>query len=103
MYEKMPFGLMNARATFQRAMDISFVGEKDRFMVIYIDDIIVFSISNEEQLHHLKHTFEKCRRYGISLNPKKSHFAMEEGKLLGHIVSPEGIKIYYHEFVFLTK
>jgi hypothetical protein len=41
----------------------------------------------------LKQTFEKCRRYGISLNPKKSHFSMEEGKLLGHIVSPEGIKI----------
>jgi hypothetical protein len=41
----------------------------------------------------LKKAFEKCRRYDISLNPKKSHFSMEEGKLLGHIVSPEGIKI----------
>jgi hypothetical protein len=41
----------------------------------------------------LKKTFEKCRRYGISLKPKKSHFAMEEGKILGHIVSLEGIKI----------
>jgi hypothetical protein len=41
----------------------------------------------------LKQTFEKCRRYGISLDPKKSHFFMEEGKILGHIVSPEGIKI----------
>jgi ribonuclease HI len=93
MYEKMPFGLMNAGATFQRAMDIAFVGEKDRFMVIYLDDITVFSTSDDEHLQHLKQTFEKCRRYGISLNPKKSHFSMEEGKLLGHIVSPEGIKI----------
>jgi hypothetical protein len=93
MYEKMPFGLMNAGATFQRAMDISFIGEKDRFVVIYLDDITVFSTSDEEHLQHLKQTFEKCRRYGISLNPKKSHFAMEEGNILGHIVSPEGIKI----------
>jgi hypothetical protein len=93
MYEKMPFGLMNAGATFQRAMDITFIGEKDKFMVIYLDDITVFSKSDDEHLQHLKQTFEKCRRYGISLNPKKSHFAMEEGKILGHIVSKEGIKI----------
>ena len=74
-------------------MDIAFIGEKDGFVVIYLDDITIFSASDEEHLHHLKHTFEKCRRYSISLNPKKSHFAMEEGKILGHIVSPEGIKI----------
>jgi hypothetical protein len=42
MYKNMPFGLMNAGATFQRAMDIAFIGEKDRFVVIYLDDIIVF-------------------------------------------------------------
>jgi hypothetical protein len=93
MYEKMPFGMMNAGATFQRAMDISFLGEKYRFLVIYLDDITVFSSSDEEHLQHLKLTFEKCRKYGISLNPKKPHFSMEEGNLLGHIVSREGIKI----------
>ena len=43
MYDKMPFGLMNAGATFQRAMDIAFVGEKDKFVVIYLDDITIFS------------------------------------------------------------
>jgi hypothetical protein len=43
MYDKMPFGLMNAGATFQREMDIAFIGEKDKFMVIYLDDITVFS------------------------------------------------------------
>jgi hypothetical protein len=41
----------------------------------------------------LKQTFEKCKRYDISLNPKKTHFSMEEGVLLEHIVSPKGIKI----------
>jgi hypothetical protein len=93
MYEKMPFGLMNAGATFERAMDIAFIGEKDRFVVIYLDGITIFSTSDEEHLQHLNQTFEKCRRYGISLNRKKSHFSIEEGNLLGHIVSPEGIKI----------
>jgi hypothetical protein len=93
MYDKMPFGLNNAGATFQRAMDIAFVGERDRFVVIYLDDLTVFSKSDEDHLIHLQQTFEKCRKFGLSLNPKKSHFAMQEGKLLGHIVSRDGIKI----------
>jgi hypothetical protein len=87
MYDKMPFGLMNAGATFQHAMDIAFVGERDKFVVIYLDDLTIFSKSDEDHLIHLRQTFEKCRRFGLSLNPKKSHFAMQEGKLLGHIVS----------------
>jgi len=93
MYEKMPFRLMNAGATFQRAMDIAFVGEKEKFILIYLDDIIVFSSSHEHHLKHLRKTFLKCRRYGISLNPKKSNFALKEGKLLGHIVSANGVRI----------
>ena len=76
MYDKMPFGLMNAGATFQRAMDIAFVGEKDKFVVIYLDDITVFSQSDDEHLKHLRQTFQKCRKFGLSLNPKKSHFVV---------------------------
>ena len=68
MYAIMPFGLMNAGATFQRAMDIAFVG--DKFVVIYLDDITVFSKFDEEHLDHLKKTFDKCRRFGLSLNPR---------------------------------
>jgi ribonuclease HI len=93
MYAKMPFGLMNAGATFQRAMDIAFIGERDKFVVIYLDDITVFSKSDKEHCCHLRKVFLKCRSFGISLNPKKSLFAMKEGKLLGHIVSAEGVKI----------
>ena len=74
MYDKIPFGLMNVGATFQRAMDIASIGEKEKFVVIYLDDIIVFSQSDEEHMKHLKKTFLKCRKYGLSLNPKKSHF-----------------------------
>ena len=50
MYAKMPFGLMSARETFQRAMDITFVGLKDKFVLIYIDDLTVYSNSHEEHL-----------------------------------------------------
>jgi len=62
-------------------------------VVIYLDDLTIFSKSDEDHLIHLKQTFEKCHRFGLSLNPKKSHFVMQEGKLLGHIVSRDGIKI----------
>jgi ribonuclease HI len=93
MYAKIPFGLMNAGETFQRAMDIAFIGEKDQFVVIYLDDITVFSRSDKEHCCHLRKIFSKCRRFGLSLNPKKYLFVMKEGKLLGHIVSVEGVRI----------
>jgi hypothetical protein len=93
MYVKMPFGLMNTGATFQREMDISFVDELGRFIVIYLDDVTVYSQSDEEHLLHLRRVFEKCRKFGISLNPKKILFGLEEGKLLGHIISKDRIKI----------
>jgi hypothetical protein len=74
-------------------MDIAFVEESGKFIVIYLDDVTVFSRSDDEHLRHLRRVFEKCRRFGISLNPKKSLFRLEEGKLLGHIISKDGIKI----------
>jgi hypothetical protein len=87
MYAKIPFGLMNVGATFQRAMDIAFIGEKKKFVVIYLDDITVFSQSDKEHYHHSKKVFLKCRKFGLSLNHIK------EGKLLGHNVSAEGVRI----------
>ena len=93
VYEKMPFNLMNAGATFQWAMDIAFAGERDRFAMIYLDDTMVFSKLDEDHLVYLKHIFSKCRKYGLSLNPKKYVFVVEEGKLMGHIVSEKGICI----------
>jgi hypothetical protein len=58
MYDKMTFGLMNAGATFQRAMDIAFIGERDKFVVIYLDDLTVFSKSDEDHMIHIKKTFD---------------------------------------------
>ena len=93
MYTKMPFGMMNVGATFQRTMDLDFVGLKDKFVLIYLDDLTVYSHIHEEHLQHLRRVFLKCRRFGISLNPKKSRFALSEGKLLGHIVLAESVNI----------
>ena len=53
----------------------------------------MYSKSDEEHLRHLKRVFEKCRKFGISLNPKKTLFGLEEGKLLGHIISKYGFRI----------
>ena len=52
MYAKMPIGLMNAWASFQRAMDIAFSQENDKILVIYLDDITVFSGSDEDHMEH---------------------------------------------------
>ena len=92
-YRIMRFGLINAGATFQRDMDIAFSGLIGRSVVIYLDDITIFSKRREEHAFHLRHIFERCRKYGISLNPKKCVFAVTEGKLLGHVVSKKGISI----------
>ena len=74
-------------------MDITFLEERDKFAVIYLDDITVFSENDEKNFQHLERVFQKCMKFGVSLNPKKSHFAFKEGKLLGHIISKDGIRI----------
>ena len=74
-------------------MDIAFSEEKDKFLAIYLDDITMFSRSDEKHLQHLEKVFLKCMKFRISLNPKKSHFSLEEGKLLGHIISKDKISI----------
>jgi hypothetical protein len=87
-------GIMNIGETFQRAMDIALADEKDKFIVIYLDDITIYSVSDQEHLKHLRRDFQKYRKFGISLNAKNSNFGMEEGKFLGNIISKEGIRIY---------
>ena len=89
----MPFGLINARATFQRDMDIYLCGLIGHSVVVYLDDVMIFSKKREEHAFHLKQIFERCRKYGISLNPRKCVFPVIEGKLLGHVVSKKGISI----------
>ena len=92
-YRRMPFGLINVGATFQRAMDIAFHSMIGHSVVVYLDDVTIFLKNREEHAFHLKQVSERRRKYGISLNPKKCVFAVIEGKLLGHVVSKKGISI----------
>ena len=103
MYAKISFGIMNVGAMFQWDMDIAFTDEKDTILVIYLDDITVLSKYDEEHVAHLLRTFKKCRKFGISLNPKKMFFAMKEGKLLRNIISQEGINIDPKRFKAIRK
>ena len=75
-------------------MDIDFAKEIHDFLVVYQDDITIFSKSDNEHLDHLRRVLIQCGKFGISLNPKKTLFGLEEGKLLGHIISKDGIRIY---------
>jgi len=93
MYDKILFGLINARATFKQAMDIDFVGEKDKFIVKYLEDMIVFPNTNEDHIKHIRRTFLKYIKFIPSLNAEKLYFSMIEGNLLDHIISKEGLNI----------
>ena len=75
-YRKMPFGLINVGATFQRAMDIAFRGLINHSVVVYLDDVTVYSKHRPDHINHLRKVFERCRKFGISLNPKKIIFAI---------------------------
>jgi hypothetical protein len=88
---RMPFGLKNTGAKFQRAMDHAFSGLIGKFMEGYQDDLMVHSNKREYHIHHLRNVFERCRLYDVSLNPKKCLFVVTKGKLLGHILCKEGI------------
>ena len=59
-------------------------------VIVYLDDITIFSKRRHDHLFSLRQVFERCRKYGISLNPKKSVFAATEGKILGFFVSKDG-------------
>ena len=94
---------MNAGTTIYRKTNIAFAEEKDKFVVVYMDDITILSKFDAKHLKHLEKVFLKCKNFGISLNPKKSHFPMREGKLLGYIISKDGIKINPDRVVAIQK
>jgi hypothetical protein len=79
-YKKIPFGLINVGETFQREMDIAFRGLIEDCVVVYLDDVIVFSKDKKYHIAHLRRVFNRCRKYGISLNPKKYVFVVDEGR-----------------------
>lgn len=87
VYRRIPFGLINASTTFQRAMDITFKDLIGKCIIIYMDDLTIFSKRRGDYVSDLCKVFQRCREFGVSLNPKKCIFGVTEGKLLGHIIS----------------
>ena len=91
-YLRMPFGLKNAPATFQRVMDHvlrNFIG---KCCLVYMDAIIVFSTSLQEHLESLKKILEALRKVNLKIQLEKSEFLKKEVSFLGHIVTDQGIK-----------
>jgi hypothetical protein len=91
-YRKMPFGLKNVGATFQRAMSFSFHDLK-HIVEAYLDDLASRSRKRTDHPTHLRLIFERCRYFRIRLNPNKCSFCVTSGRLLGFIVSTTGIMV----------
>ena len=86
-YTKMPFGLVNAPATFQRVMDTILAGPCQPFARVYLDDIIVYSHTPQEHLAHVQTILQALRTSGLRANPSKCRFAAKEIAYLGHVIS----------------
>ena len=89
--KRMPFGLMNAPATFQRAMEECMGDLNLKICLIYLDDLICYSKSIGEHLDRLRQVFERLRISGLKLKPEKCKFFQSEITYLGHRVSKDGI------------
>ncbi|GBG85788.1 hypothetical protein CBR_g40597 [Chara braunii] len=88
----MPFGLTNAPATFQCCMNDLFRPWLDKFVVVYLDDILVFSKTLQEHQGHLRQVLEKLREANFKINAKKCGWAKTQVLYLGHILDGDGIK-----------
>ena len=91
-YRRMPFGLCNAPATFQRCMLNIFSDLVERIMEVYMDDITVYGGSFEECLINLETVLHRCIEKNLVFNWKKCHFMVNQGIVLGHIISNKGIE-----------
>ncbi|GBG73975.1 hypothetical protein CBR_g17687 [Chara braunii] len=88
----MPFGLTNAPATFQRRMNDLFRPWLDKFVVVYLDDILVFSKTLQEHQGHERQVLEKLREANFKINAKKCECAKTQVLYLGHVLDGDGIK-----------
>ncbi|GKU86461.1 hypothetical protein SLEP1_g981 [Rubroshorea leprosula] len=89
----MPFGLKNAGATYQRAMNSIFHDMIGKFMEIYIDDVVVKSNGEAHHLVHLRKSFERMRQHGLKMNPLKCAFGVSAGNFLGYLVHECGLEV----------
>ena len=88
----MSFGLKNARATYQSAIQMCLYQQIGRNVEAYIDDVVVKSKTADNLITDLKETFANLKRYRWRLNPSKCIFGVPSGILLGYIISARGIE-----------
>ena len=91
-FTRMPFGLCNAPATFQRLMQTVLAGLEWESCFVYIDDILVASETFEEHIVHLRQVFERLRHANLHLKPSKCLFLRDEVPYLGYVISKDGIR-----------
>ena len=89
---RMPFGLANAPATQTRLM-LEIFGELEPYVLVYFDDIIVMGKNYEHYLDLLKKVALKLRQFNLTISRDKMYLILKDIKILGHIVSAEGIKV----------
>jgi len=89
----MTFGLKNAGANYQRAMNYIFHKLIDRIVEIYIDEVVVKSKSYKEHLAYLRETLDCTRKHGLKMNPSKCVFGVSAGEFLGFMVHESGIEV----------
>ncbi|KAL1309018.1 hypothetical protein AAHE18_17G148100 [Arachis hypogaea] len=92
-YRRMPFGLCNAPATFQRCMLSIFSDMVEKFLEVFMDDFSVYGDSFSSCLDHLKLVLKRCQETNLVLNWEKCHFMVTEGIVLGHKISNKGIEV----------
>jgi hypothetical protein len=92
-YLVMPFGVTNAPAVFMDYMNRVFHEFLDQFVVVFIDDILIYSKSHEEHEIHLRRVLRVLQEKSLYANPSKCEFWMEEVKFLGHVISKGGIAV----------
>lgn len=90
-YLRMPFGLSNAPATFQRLMQATMSDLVFQIVLIYLDDLLVFSQTFQDHLVRLETVLKRLRETGLKVKMEKCHFLQPEVKFLGHRVSAQGI------------
>ncbi|GJS92448.1 reverse transcriptase domain-containing protein [Tanacetum coccineum] len=92
-YTKMPFGLRNAGATYQRLVDKAFHKQIGRNLKVYVDDLVIKSRTEDEIIRDIEETFKTLREINMKLNPKKCTFGVEEGMFVGYKVNTRGLNV----------
>ena len=91
-FVRMPFGLCNVPATFQRVMQSVLAGLVWRSCFVYIDDIFIASPTFKQHLQHVEEMFDRLRKANLRLKPKKCCFLRDEVTYLGHVLSAKGVQ-----------